>query len=198
MRMRALFLAGPAAFVAVAGLSFAISAHAMTGDAGQISNTDTDALIAQASPTPPPDARAGERRERRAFSPRAMCDEQVARRVGFRAYIKIRLNLKPEQMTAWSTFEKAADDVTTKEIARCAALPTEVKTPPTFVDRMNMREEAMKTRLAALEAVKPSMLALYNTLTPEQKVVLDRPFMGVGGGFGHGHDRMPDRDHGPR
>jgi len=192
MRMRALFLAGPAALAAAAGLSFAISANAMTGDAGQIS--DTDALIAQASP-PPPDARPGERRERRAFSPRAMCDEQVARRVGFRAYIKIRLNLKPEQMTAWSTFEKAADDVTTKEIAHCAALPTEVKTPPTFVDRMNTREEEMKTRLAAMEAVKPSMLALYNTLTPEQKVVLDRPFMGVRGGFDRGREGM---EHGPR
>jgi hypothetical protein len=193
MRMRAVFLAGPAALVAVAGLSFAISANAMTGDAGQISDADT--LIAQAAPTPPPppNARPGERHERRAFSPRAMCDEQVARRAGFRAYIKVRLNLKPEQMTAWSAFEKAADDVTAKEIARCAALPAEVKTPPTFIDRMSMREEAMKTRLAAMEAVKPSMLALYNTLTPEQKVVLDRPFMG--GDFGRGREGM---EHGRR
>jgi LTXXQ motif family protein len=193
MRMRAFFLAGPAALVAVAGLSFAISANAMPGDAGQISDADT--LIAQAAPTPPPppDARPGERRERRVFSPRAMCDEQVARRAGFRAYIKVRLNLKPEQMTAWSALEKAADDVTAKEIARCAALPAEVKTPPTFVDRMSMREEAMKTRLAEMEAVKPSMLALYNTLTPEQKVVLDRPFMG--GDFGRGREGM---EHGRR
>jgi hypothetical protein len=193
MRMRAVFLAGPAILVAVAGLSFAISANARTGDTGQISDAGTS--IAQAAPTPSPDARPpGERRGRHAFSPRAMCDEQVARRAGFRTYIKIRLNLKPEQMTAWSAFEKAADDVTTKEIARCAALPAEVKTPPTFVDRMNVREEALKTRLAAMEAVKPSMLALYNTLTPEQKVVLDRPFMG--GGFGH--DRHEGMEHGRR
>lgn len=194
MRMRALFLAGPAAFAAVAALSFAISANARTGDAGQISDADT--LIAQAAPTPPPPGAhpPGERRERHAFSPRAMCDEQVARRAGFRAYIKVRLNLKPEQMTAWSAFEKAADDVTAKEIARCAALPAEVKTPPTFIDRMNMHEEAMKARLTAMEAVKPSMLALYNTLSPEQKVVLDRPFMG--GGFGH--DRHEGMEHGRR
>ena len=197
MRMRALFLGASATLVATAGLAFIISTSAMAGDAGQIS--DTDALIAQATPAPPPPGARppGERRERPAFSLRAMCQEQVARRVGFRAYLKIRLDLKPEQMAAWSTFEKAADDVTAKQTARCAAMPTEIKTPPTFVDRLNLHEEAMKARLASMEAVKPSMLALYNTLTPEQKVVLDRP-VGFGDGFGHGHDRMPGHDHGPR
>jgi LTXXQ motif family protein len=200
MRMRVFFLAAPAAFVA-ASLSFVISTSAMAGDVGQISDTDT--LIAQAAPPPPappfPGNRAaGERRERPAFSPRAMCQEEVARRVGFRAYLKMRLDLKPEQMTAWSTYEKAADEVTAKQTARCAAMPTEVKTPPTFADRLNMREEAMKERLASMEAVKPAILALYNTLTPEQKVVLDRPFMGVAGGFGHGHGHGHEGDHGPR
>jgi LTXXQ motif family protein len=200
MRMRPFFLASPAAFVAAAGLSFVISTSAMAGDAGQVSNVD--ALIAQAAPIPPapppPTARApGEHRERPAVSPRAMCLEHVAHRVGFRAYLKVRLDLKPEQMAAWSAFEKAADEATAKQTARCAAMPAEMKTPPTFVERWNMREEAMKARLDSLEAVKPSILALYNTLTPEQKVLFDRPFMGLAGG-GHEHGHMRGLEHGPR
>jgi hypothetical protein len=200
MRLRALVLAAPVTLVAMAGLSFVISTSAMAYDVGQI--FDSSPLIAQAAPpppAPPPGARApGERRERPAFSPRALCQDEVARRVGFRAYLKTKLDLKPEQMAAWSAFEKTADEVTAKQTARCAMMPTEVKTPPSFSDRLNMREEALKARLDSMEAVKPSMLALYATLTPEQKVVLDRPFMGLGGGFERGHDRMRDMDHGPR
>jgi hypothetical protein len=53
-----------------------------------------------------------------------------------------------------------------------------MKTPPSFADRFTRREERMKTRLESLEAVKPSLMALYAMLTPEQKAILDRPMMG--------------------
>ena len=33
----------------------------------------------------------------------------------------------------------------------------------------------MKARVERIEAVKPTLLAIYNTLSPEQKAVLDRP-----------------------
>lgn len=199
MRMRSLLIAAPAAIASV-GLAFAISTGAMAGDPRQISNSqmsDTGSLIAQAPPpAPPPGPRAaGDRHERPAFSPRAMCLDRVAHRAGFRAYLKVKLELKPDQMTAWSTFEKAADDAAAKQTARCAAMPSEAKTPPTFTERLSMREDAMKARLDSMEAVKPSMLALYNVLTPEQKVVLDRPFMGRGD---HEHGHMRGHGHGPR
>lgn len=195
MRLRSSFFAVPAVIAAV-GFTFVSSTGAMAGDVGQ--TADTGSLIAQAAPPPPPPppaARApGERGERAAFSPRAMCQDRIAHRAGFRAYLKVKLNLKPEQMAAWTTFEKAADEAAAKQTARCAALPTEVKTPPTFAERLATREEAMKARLDSMEAVKPSMLALYAALTPEQKVVLDRPFMGWRGGHGH----MRGHHHGPR
>ena len=108
-------------------------------------------------------------RPERTFSPRTACKEHVARRIGNRAYIKARLELKPEQMTAWSAFEKAADEVSAKENAKCTALPAEQKTPSNFTDRLNMREDMMKSRLESIQSVKPSMLALYAALTPEQK-----------------------------
>ena len=121
---------------------------------------------------------------RPAFNPKEMCVERVARRIGNRAYLKARLDLTAQQMPLWTNFEKAADDAAAKDKARCATLPTEVKTPPTFPERMNMREEMMKARVAALEATKPSLQALYASLTPEQKAVFDKPKR-MGGGMHH-------------
>ena len=103
---------------------------------------------------------------------------QVARRIGNRAYLKARLDLTPEQMPLWTAFEKAADEASAKDKARCASLPAETKTPPNFIERYIQRDERMKARVESLEAVKPSLQALYASLTPEQKAILDRPMMG--------------------
>jgi hypothetical protein len=117
------------------------------------------------------------------FDPRNMCLNRVAHRIGYRAYLKARLDLKADQQTAWNAFEKAADGVSAKDKARCAALPTDVTTRPKFTERMTMRETMMKARLESLEAVKPSLTALYAALTPEQQELFDRP---MGGHRHHG------------
>ena len=179
MRVRAFFLAVPTALVAVAGLAWLTSAAASNG------GFDGAPQIAQATPpaaTPPaaggPERGPGPERMMPKFSPKSFCENRIARRVGVRAYLKERLDLKPDQIAAWDAFQKAADEAGAKEKAACASLPTDMKTPPTFADRFNRREERMKVRLASLEAVKPSLLALYDKLTPEQKAVLDKPTMG--------------------
>jgi len=171
------YFAVPTALVAVAGLAWLTSATAFDG------GFEGAPQIAQAAPQAAQPPAAGGGADRRAermrnFSPKAMCEEHIARRIGNRAYLKSRLDLKAEQVTAWNTFEKAADDASAKEKAKCASLPTEMKTPPNFADRFNQREEMMKTRLESLETVKPSLMALYAMLTPEQKAILDRPMMG--------------------
>ncbi len=150
-----------------AGLAFASPASALDRD------SDFDMIeLAQAAP---PAAAAG-----RTFSPKSMCQDLLARRIGNRAYIKARLELKPEQMTAWNAFEKASDEANAKSNARCAALPAELKERPNYVDRLSMEEDAMKARVASIEAVKPTLTALYAVLTPEQKAILDRPRMAGG------------------
>ncbi len=179
MRVRPFFLAVPTALVAVAGLAWLTSAAASNG------GFDGAPQIAQANPpaaTPPaaggPD-RPGPERMMRKFSPKSFCEERIARHVGARAYLKEKLDLKPDQMSAWDAFQKAADAASAKDKAKCATLPTEMpKAPPSFVDRMNRRDERMKSRLESFETVKPTLLALYDKLTPEQKEVLDRPMMG--------------------
>ena len=179
MSFRPLLLAAPAALIA--GLMLATPASAAVGSA-----LDDDLLeLAQATPPAPP-AAGTDRRDRAAFNPKAVCLDQIARRAGNRTYLKVRLDLKPEQTTAWNAFAKASDDADVKDTARCNALPTEMKERPNYVDRLTMEETYMKARVERIEAVKPSLAAFYNTLSPEQKAVLDRP-RPMGGMMGRHH-----------
>jgi hypothetical protein len=178
MRVRPLFLAVPTALVAAAGFAWLTSAAASNGGFNEAPQ------IAQATPpvAPPPAAggpapAGGPERMVREFSPKAFCEEHIARRIGNRAYLKAKLDLKADQVPAWDAFQKAADEASGKEKATCASLPTEVKTPPNLPDRLARQEEMMKSRLESIQAVKPSLVALYDKLSPEQKVVLDRPMM---------------------
>jgi LTXXQ motif family protein len=190
MRVRPLFSAVPTALVAVAGLAWLTSAAAFNG------GYDGAPQIAQAAPpaAPPPAAgggaapSGGPERMVREFSPKAFCEERIARRIGQRAYLKAKLDLKPDQMSAWDAFQKAADEASAKEKARCATLPTEMKEPPTLMQRLDRQEAMMKSRIESIEMVKPSLLALYDKLSTEQKAALDRPMMGpYRGGPGRRH-----------
>jgi LTXXQ motif family protein len=186
MSFRPLIFAVPAtavfSLVAAAGLAWTSPASALD------SSSDDPFELAQATPpaAPPPAAGGQDRRDRAGFNPKSVCLEQIARRAGNRTYIKTRLELKPEQMTAWNAFAKASDDADVKDTARCNALPTEMKERPNYVDRLTMEENVMKARVERIEAVKPSLVAVYDTLSPEQKVVLDRP-RGMMGREGHHH-----------
>lgn len=185
MSFRPLLLAAPAALAALtAGLMLSAPASALD------SGVDDLLELAQATPPSPPGAGTDRRERMAAFNPKAFCLDRVARQAGNRTYLKVRLELKPEQMTAWNAFEKAADDASVKELARCNALPSERKDRPNYVDRLTLEEDAMKARVARIEAVKPTLLAFYNTLSPEQKAVLDGP-TAMGG-------MMMRRHHGPR
>jgi protein CpxP len=179
MSSRMKILAVSAAVVAAGSLAWLTSAVAFDG------GSEGAPQMAQAAPpaATPPAAGGGANRpmHEHKFNPRNMCMERMAHKVGMRAYLKARLDLKPEQMTAWNAFEKAADEVTAKDKAHCATLPTEIKERPKFADRMNMREAMMKSRFESMEAVKPSLMTLYAALTPEQQALFDRPPMGHGG-----------------
>jgi hypothetical protein len=180
MRVRPLFLAVPTALMAAAGFAWLTSAAASNG------GFDGAPQIAQAAPptaTPPavgggPAPAGGPERMMRDFSPKAFCEEHIARRIGDRAYLKARLDLKADQVPAWDVFQKAADDASAKEKAGCATLPTAMKTPPSFPDRLTRQEAMMKSRLESIQAVKPTLMALYDKLSPEQKAMFDRPMMG--------------------
>lgn len=181
---RPLLLAAPSALMVALTTSLVLATPA---SAAVGSVLDDDLLeLAQATPPAPP-AAGPERRDRMAsFNPKAFCLDRVARRAGNRTYLKVKLDLKADQMTAWDAFAKASDAADVKDTARCNALPSEMKERPSYVDRLGMEEAYMKARVERIEAVKPSLVALYDTLSPEQKAVLDRPrpMMGM---MGHRH-----------
>jgi hypothetical protein len=182
MRARPFFLAVPTALVAAAGFAWLTSAAASDG------GFDRAPQVAQAAPptASPPAVGGGPERMMRGFSLKAFCEDRIARRIGNRAYLKAKLDLKPDQMPAWDAFQKAADDASAREKAKCASLPTELKTPPSFPDRLTRQEEMMKSRLESIQAVKPTLTALYDKLSPEQKAMFDRATMGPRhGGPGH-------------
>ena len=176
MSIRSVYFALPAAFVAALGFAWMTSATAFDG------GFDGAPQFAQAAPPAAQPPAAGGGADRRtdhmpSFSPKAMCEEHIARRIGNRAYLKSRLDLKPEQLSAWNIFEKAADEASAKEKAKCASLPADMKAPPSFPDRLSRQEEMMKSRLESIQAVKPTLMALYDKLSPEQKAMFDRPMM---------------------
>jgi hypothetical protein len=107
-------------------------------------------------------------------SPQAWCIERLARRAGLRAYIETKLNLTPAQMPLWRKVQDAADTETQQERQLCDALKPGA--PSTVLDRLDRREQFLSVRLAGLKAVKPALEALYKSLTPEQKQILDHPF----------------------
>jgi len=190
MRVRPLFLAVPTALVAAAGFAWLTSAAASNG------GFNGAPQIAQATPptaTPPavggsPAPAGGPEHMMREFSPKAFCEDRIARRIGSRAYLKARLDLNADQVPAWDAFQKAADEASAKEKAACASLPAEMKTPPSYPDRLTRQEAMMKSRLESIQAVKPTLTALYDKLSPEQKAAFDRPMMGPHYG-GHGRHR---------
>jgi hypothetical protein len=185
MKFRPLLVALPVSLVAAAGLAwFALPANAV--------NDGTRFAQAQTTPAPAPQPPAAntDTRPMRQFSPQKACYDRSARRIGQRAYLKARLDLKPEQMALWNNFEKASDDVAAKQKARCATLPTaRPEKPASLTDRVNRQEERMKMRLESIQTVKPSLTALYASLTPEQKEIVDRGGKRRGGRHGHRHHR---------
>lgn len=192
MSSRMKILAVSTAIAAAGGLAWLTSAEAFDGGFAGAPQLAQAAPPAAPPAATPPAAGGGAQPARPAFNPRNMCLEMVARNAGRRAYLKNRLDLKPEQMTAWNAYEKAADDVTAKNKTQCASLPTEMKERPKFADRMNMREQMVKSRYESFEAVKPSLTTLYAALTPEQQEIFDRPPMRGPGGPGR---RGPHRWH---
>ena len=142
--------------------------------------------LAQATPpTPPPAAGGPERRDRPAVNPKAFCLDQIARRAGNRTYLKVRLDLKAEQMTAWNAFAKASDDADVKDTARCNALPDRDEgAGRSYVDRLTLEENAMKARVERIEAVKPTPARLLQHA--------------VAGAEGRARPAASDGRHGPR
>ena len=110
-------------------------------------------------------------------SPQQRCEEHLARRAGFVAYVGARLNLTAEQKPLWDKVQAATQAAQDKQRQLCGTLkPAAERGQETVLDRMNRREQRLTARLQGLQQVQPAMQALYQALTPAQKEIVDHPF----------------------
>jgi len=124
-----------------------------------------------------------------------MCTDHYARNAGRVAYIKAKLSLTDTQRPLFDGWEKAVLGSAKSRESECLARQ------PKMGDRHGHtvleRQAQMQQRLSDLTAEQPSLKALYNSLSPEQKQVFDRPGpMGHGGHGMHGHGGW--HKHGPQ
>lgn len=106
--------------------------------------------------------------------PQERCVDRLAWRAAMRAYTEAKLNLTPEQRPLWDKVQSAAQAEEQKERQLCTSLKT--GSDATLLDRLDRRQQFLSTRLEGLQAAKPSVQALYQALTPEQRAILDHPF----------------------
>jgi len=116
-----------------------------------------------------------------------MCMEHYARRAAHVAYLETRLNLTAQQKPLWAKWREALAPGAEKLHAMCMSHAAKPEAHPTIVERAAFFQEIMATKAASLEAAQPALAALYASLTPAQKAILDRPHGRWGHGHGHHH-----------
>ncbi len=109
--------------------------------------------------------------------PRQRCEERLARRAGIIAYTVAKLNLTSEQKPLSDKLQGLVQGAADREHQLCASLPAGDGGQGTILDRANRREQFLSARLQGLQQIKPALEQLYQTLTPEQKAIIDHPFM---------------------
>jgi hypothetical protein len=111
-----------------------------------------------------------------AWNPQQRCINRLAWRAARRAYVEAKLDLTDQQRPLWDKLQAIAQTEDQKERQLCRQL-----TPPdetTMLDRLDRAQQFLSARLDALQAAKPAVQALYQSLTPEQRRIFDHPFRG--------------------
>ena len=112
-----------------------------------------------------------------------MCKDMYAHKVGEMAFLETKLALTPAQAPLFARWKQVNLDIAQHHSGECStrvskAAGRKAGERPGMIDRLAREEEMLKTRLANIEAERPSLEALYNALTPDQRRELGHPGMG--------------------
>jgi LTXXQ motif family protein len=133
------------------------------------------------------------------------CTERYARKAAHIAYLEAKLALTEPQRSAWNKWRQTELDSAEQRRTACVQNQPKEGAKPTVLDREARIEKFLSTRLQQLQTSRPALQALYDALTPEQKVIFDQSTKwhrhhhhgegehhhGHGHGWGAGnHDRM--------
>ena len=107
---------------------------------------------------------------------KGLCKDMVARETGQLAYLEAKLALTPAQAPLFARWKSVKLEQAGKHQAECTTAIADRKpgAKRDLLDGLAMEEKLLKIRLADLEAVRPTLTALYGALTPEQKAELGR------------------------
>ena len=112
-----------------------------------------------------------------------MCKDMYAHKVGEMAFLETKLALTPAQAPLFTRWKQVNLDIAQHHSGECStriskAGERKAGERPGMIDRLAREEEMHKTRLANIEAERPSLEALYGALTPDQRKELGHPGMG--------------------
>jgi hypothetical protein len=110
-------------------------------------------------------------------SPKAFCEGRIHVEAGIRAHLRSRLKLDPGQREAWVRMEALVEPIDLRARELCATLPAEVAGPPAAPEKLAFAEKQIGLRLEMVKALQTPFREFYQTLTAEQRAVLDRPPM---------------------
>jgi LTXXQ motif family protein len=116
---------------------------------------------------------------------KGMCIEHYARSASRIAYLQARLQLTSDQQPLFDKWQQEVAGGAAKERDDCLANVPAAGQKPTFLDRESGMEKMMAAKLATLQAARPALEALYQSLTPEQRIAFDRPMHRHHGDFRH-------------
>ncbi len=116
---------------------------------------------------------------------KGMCVERFARSASRIAYLEARLQLTSDQQPLFDKWQQEVAGGAAKERDNCLASIPAAGQKPTFLDRESGIEKMMAAKLATMQASRPALEALYQSLTPEQRVAFDRPMHRHHGDFRH-------------
>lgn len=98
-----------------------------------------------------------------------MCQDAYAHEVGTLAYLEAKLNLSPAQQPLFDRWKSVRLDIAKRGEADCATRELSFPARPTPMDDMTREADMLKRRLADLDAERPALSALFNTLSQSQK-----------------------------
>lgn len=114
-----------------------------------------------------------------------MCEERYDRTAGRLGYLAAKLNLTDQQHDAWNKWQEGVMKAATDVKATCLAATPAAGAPPSLLDHEANAEKMLAVKLQGLQATRPALEALYATLTPDQKTVMDEMGMRRHHHFGH-------------
>ena len=109
-----------------------------------------------------------------------MCQDRYARETGELTYLQTRLQLTPAQQSTFQRWSQAKLGIARRHADDCAQQPMptrdrgQARTMPAPADMLGRQEDRLKQRVADIEAERPALEALYNALSPQQRIELAR------------------------